>query len=55
MAEKTREIHVRLPEELHERLSRAAREDDRSLHSEILALLKEALAARQQRKLSQPS
>lgn len=38
---------LRLPEELHATLAKLAEEDLRSLHAEILVLLKEAVVARQ--------
>jgi predicted HicB family RNase H-like nuclease len=37
-------LNVRLDDELHARLVRVARQDKRSLNSEILILLDEALA-----------
>jgi len=40
---------LRLPRELHTRLKTMADEDRRSLHAEILVLLEEAIAAREQR------
>lgn len=41
-------LTLRLPEDIHEEISRLAEEDYRSLHSEIIVLLKEAIAARKQ-------
>jgi len=38
---------LRIPEELHAELERAAKEDMRSLHSQILVLLREAVERRQ--------
>jgi hypothetical protein len=40
---------LRIPEELHGKLTKLADEDDRSLHAEILSLLKEALKAREEK------
>ena len=40
-------LTVRLPLELHTKLSQHAEKDLRSLHNEIIALLREALAARE--------
>jgi hypothetical protein len=39
-------ISLRLPDEVHAALAQAAREDRRSLHSELLWLAGQALAAR---------
>lgn len=40
-------MNLRLPSELHEALKRAASEDDRSLNSQIIHLLRRALDARE--------
>lgn len=37
---------IRIPEELHAQLERAAKEDMRSLHSQILVMLREAVERR---------
>ncbi|WP_131745850.1 Arc family DNA-binding protein [Frankia sp. Cppng1_Ct_nod] len=39
-------LNVRLPDDLHARLVEAAKEDTRSLNSEIIHLLREALERR---------
>lgn len=44
----TKNISVRVPDELHARIKEAARLDRRSLNSEILALIEEALTKRNQ-------
>lgn len=48
MAEK--KYTIRIPEELHAELERIAKEDMRSLHAQIIVMLREAAAKR--RKLS---
>jgi hypothetical protein len=40
------QVTVRMPADLHAQLVQASEEDDRSLNSEIIALLKQALARR---------
>lgn len=39
-------ITLRLPEEIHEQVAQAAKDDRRSLNAEIVRLLEEALANR---------
>jgi predicted HicB family RNase H-like nuclease len=41
-----KKITIRVPDEVHAALVQAAKDDDRSLNAEILALLKLALASR---------
>jgi hypothetical protein len=53
MAEKR--FNLRIPEELHERLEELARRDLRSLHSEILVLLADAVIAREKTQDNHPS
>ena len=44
--DKEKRLTLRLPEDIHEEVSKLAEEDYRSLHAEIIVLLKEAIAAR---------
>lgn len=41
-------ITVRLPDDLHEQITEAAEDDDRSLNSEIVRLLRAALKNREE-------
>ena len=47
----TKNVNVRLDDELHESLKAAAAADDRSLNSEIVSMLKEGLKQRYRRSL----
>ena len=38
---------LRLPQELHQQIHQAAREDDRTFNSQIVAFLRECISARQ--------
>jgi len=49
MPEKIVNINVRFPETLRDRIKTTADRDRRSMNSEILALIEEALAAREPR------
>lgn len=44
-----KKLTVRLPDELHERIAKAAKADRRSVNGQIVKLLEEALAAREKR------
>lgn len=44
-----RRLTLRLSEEVHAEITRYAKEDYRSVHAEILVLLREALAAREEK------
>lgn len=50
MAEAEKKFTLRLPAELHTQLSRMAEEDDRSLHSMVVRLLREAAEEWQKRR-----
>ncbi len=50
MPDTDKRFSLRLPEELHAQLVELAEEDMRSIHAEIIMLLKEAIAARQKQK-----
>ena len=41
-----KEMTLRLPDDVHADLMRAASEDDRSLNKEVIAILREVLATR---------
>lgn len=43
-------VNIRFPDDLHERIKAESEADDRSLNAEVLALLKEALRAREKSK-----
>ncbi len=60
MAEAEKKFTLRLPEDLHAALSRMAAEDDRSLHSMVVRILREAAERRQEEtgghpKVSEPA
>lgn len=42
-------LTLRLPDDIHRRVQELAEQDDRSLNSELIALLREAINARSQR------
>lgn len=41
-----KKITIRIPEELHNALVKAAKDDDRSLNAEIIVMLKAAIQSR---------
>ena len=45
MVESEKKFTLRLPAKLHAQLSRMAQEDDRSLHSMVVRILREAVEA----------
>lgn len=45
-AAEEKKLTIRIPEELHQALVEAAKQDSRSLNAEILVLLRAALASR---------
>ena len=47
MSNKQKRFGLRLPADLHERISAAAKADRRSIHAEMLRLFEEALGARE--------
>lgn len=46
---------LRLPRELHQKVHEAAREDDRTFNSQIVAFLKECIESRQARRMADAS
>ncbi len=50
MASEIKQISLRLPVELHAKIAALADRETRSIHGEIIALLREALAARESKK-----
>jgi len=55
MSNKQKRFGLRLPADLHERISAAAKADRRSIHAEMLRLFEEALAAREAAQRVEPS
>jgi len=55
MSNKQKRFGLRLPADLHERISAAAKADRRSIHAEMLRLFEEALGAREPAQRVEPS
>lgn len=46
---KEKKLTIRIPEELHEKLTHLAQKDTRSLNAELIVLLKEAVEQRERK------